>query len=97
MTISTQEVEDVMRTNYFGLFHVTQAVLPNIRAKGKGMLCYVSCQAGWHGDASTMGYCSTKFALEIPQRQLIIDKSTIVFYVRPQNSENSGSRPLSHR
>ncbi|KAI1763489.1 NAD(P)-binding protein [Hypoxylon sp. FL1150] len=62
--LTTQEVEDVMRTNFFGPFHITQAVLPKMRAKGKGTLCYVSSQAGWHGDASATGYCSTKFALE---------------------------------
>ncbi|KAI1771451.1 NAD(P)-binding protein [Hypoxylon cercidicola] len=62
--LTTQEIEDAMRTNFFGPFHVTQAVLPRMRAKGKGTLCYISSQAGWHGDASATGYCSTKFALE---------------------------------
>ncbi|XXH01336.1 hypothetical protein Hte_007694 [Hypoxylon texense] len=62
--LTTQEIEDAMRTNFFGPFHVTQAVLPKMRAKGKGTLCYVSSQAGWRGEPSATGYCSTKFALE---------------------------------
>ncbi|KAI1371278.1 NAD(P)-binding protein [Hypoxylon crocopeplum] len=62
--LSPQDMEDVMKTNFFGPFHITQAILPKLRAKGKGTLCYMSSQAGWHGDASAAGYCSSKFALE---------------------------------
>ncbi|OTB02033.1 hypothetical protein M426DRAFT_63011 [Hypoxylon sp. CI-4A] len=58
------ELQNIMGTNFFGPFNITQAILPKLRAKGKGTLLYMSSQAGWHGDASAAGYCSTKFALE---------------------------------
>lgn len=59
-----KELEDVFKTNFFGPFNITQAVLPKLRAKGSGTLLYMSSQAGWHGDATAGGYCSSKFALE---------------------------------
>ncbi|KAI1412837.1 NAD(P)-binding protein [Hypoxylon sp. FL1857] len=62
--LSPDEVEDVLKTNFFGPFNVTQAVLPKLRAKGKGTLLYVSSQAGWHGDPAAAGYCASKFAME---------------------------------
>lgn len=64
MAISVQEMEDVMKTNFFGPFNITQAILPKMRATGKGTLCYMSSQAGWHGDPGAAGYCSSKFAVE---------------------------------
>ncbi|KAI2616826.1 NAD(P)-binding protein [Hypoxylon sp. NC1633] len=62
--ISPQDMENVMKTNFFGPFHITRAILPQLRAKGKGTLLYMSSQAGWHGDPSAAGYCSSNFALE---------------------------------
>ncbi|KAI1074996.1 NAD(P)-binding protein [Whalleya microplaca] len=62
--LTLQEMEDVMNTNFYGPFKITQAILPKLRSKGKGVMCYVSSQAGWHGDAAAAGYCSSKFALE---------------------------------
>ncbi|KAL7619924.1 hypothetical protein AAE478_010471 [Parahypoxylon ruwenzoriense] len=62
--LSTEEMDGVMKTNFFGPFHITQAVLPKLRAKGKGTLLYMSSQAGWHADPAAAGYCASKFALE---------------------------------
>ena len=44
--------------------NITRALLPNMRAKGKGTLLYISSQAGWHGDPGAACYVSSKFALE---------------------------------
>ncbi|KAI0886910.1 NAD(P)-binding protein [Annulohypoxylon maeteangense] len=62
--LKPDELEHVMKTNFFGPFYITQAILPKLRVKGKGTLLYMSSQAGWHGDPGIAGYCASKFALE---------------------------------
>ncbi|KAI5863628.1 hypothetical protein GGS23DRAFT_604674 [Durotheca rogersii] len=62
--LSPKELEDVMKTNFFCPFHITQAVLPKMRAKGHSTLFYMSSQAAWHADPGASGYCASKFALE---------------------------------
>ncbi|KAI0470466.1 hypothetical protein GGR56DRAFT_668205 [Xylariaceae sp. FL0804] len=62
--ILPEEMENILKTNLLGPFNITQAVLPKLRSKGQGTLCYVGSQAGWHGDASAGGYCTSKFAME---------------------------------
>ncbi|KAI1207607.1 NAD(P)-binding protein [Annulohypoxylon truncatum] len=62
--LNPEDLENVMKTNFYGPFHITQAILPKMRAKGKGTLLYMSSQAGWYGDPGASGYCSSKFALE---------------------------------
>ncbi|KAI1455154.1 NAD(P)-binding protein [Annulohypoxylon moriforme] len=62
--LTPEEVENVMKTNFFGPFYITQAILPKLRAKGKGTLLYLSSQAGWYGDPGASGYCASKFAIE---------------------------------
>ncbi|KAI6091840.1 hypothetical protein F4821DRAFT_225701 [Hypoxylon rubiginosum] len=62
--LTNSEMEDIFRTNVHGPLNVTRAILPKLRAKGKGTLLYVSSQAGWHADPGAAGYCASKFALE---------------------------------
>lgn len=57
-------MEDAFRTNFHGPLNITRAVLPKLRAKGKGTLFYMSSQAAWHADPGAAGYCASKFALE---------------------------------
>lgn len=57
-------MEESMMTNFHGPMNITRAILPNLRAKGKGTLLYISSQAGWHGDPGAASYVSSKFALE---------------------------------
>ena len=64
MEFRQQDMEECMKTNFHGPLNVTRAFLPNLRAKGKSTLLYLSSQAAWHADPSAAGYCSSKFALE---------------------------------
>ncbi|KAI0149144.1 hypothetical protein BJ166DRAFT_57422 [Pestalotiopsis sp. NC0098] len=57
-------MEDAFKTNFHGPLNITRALLPKIRAKGKGTLLFVSSQAAWHADPGAGGYCATKSALE---------------------------------
>jgi len=51
-------------TNLFGVFSVTRAVLPVMRAARRGRIFNVSSLAGMRGVAFGSLYCASKFALE---------------------------------
>jgi NAD(P)-dependent dehydrogenase (short-subunit alcohol dehydrogenase family) len=51
-------------TNVFGLFEVTRAVLPVMRAQRRGHIFNVSSIGGIAGFASATLYCASKFAVE---------------------------------
>jgi NAD(P)-dependent dehydrogenase (short-subunit alcohol dehydrogenase family) len=51
-------------TNLFGVFSVTRAVLPVMRAARQGRIFNVSSLAGMRGAAFGSLYCASKFALE---------------------------------
>ena len=51
-------------TNLFGLFDVTRAVLPVMRAARRGRIFNLSSLAGFRGIESGSLYCASKFALE---------------------------------
>lgn len=51
-------------TNVFGLFNVTRAVLPVMRAARKGRIFNLSSAAGIRGIEFASLYCSSKFAVE---------------------------------
>lgn len=53
----------MMDTNYFGVVHCTQAVLPQMLARGEGTIVNVSSICGIMGYARMGGYCATKFAV----------------------------------
>jgi NAD(P)-dependent dehydrogenase (short-subunit alcohol dehydrogenase family) len=61
---SAQEVEDLYRTNVFGLLNVTRAVLPVMRAQRSGHIINMSSDAGHLARAGWGLYASTKFAVE---------------------------------
>lgn len=50
--------------NVFGLLHVTRAVLPHMRAAGKGHVFNISSVFGLIAGAGWGVYCATKFAVE---------------------------------
>ncbi len=56
-------LREMMDTNYFGAVHATQAVLPQMLARGAGTIVNVSSICGIMGYARMGGYCATKFAL----------------------------------
>jgi uncharacterized protein len=57
------ELRSMMDTNYFGMVHCTQAVLPQMLARGDGSIVNVSSISGIMGFARMGGYCATKFAV----------------------------------
>jgi short-subunit dehydrogenase len=57
------DAEEMMATNYFGTFHCTQAVLPQMLERGDGSIVIVSTIAGLMGYEHMGAYCATKFAL----------------------------------
>src|SRR3954452_2133742 len=57
------DLESMMQTNYFGAVWCTQAVLPQMLARGDGTIVNVASIAGMMGYARMGGYCATKFAM----------------------------------
>lgn len=57
------DLEAMMRTNYFGAVRCTQAVLPQMLERGEGTIVNVASIAGIMGYARMGGYGATKFAL----------------------------------
>ena len=58
-----EDLEQMMRTNYFGAVWCTQAALPAMVSRGQGTIVNVSSIAGLMGYARMGGYSATKFAL----------------------------------
>src|SRR6516165_9163990 len=58
------EARAQFETNLFGVFNVTWAALPSMRAAGKGRIFNVSSPGGLIGGQMASLYCATKFALE---------------------------------
>lgn len=54
----------VMETNFFGPTLLTRAVLPHMRARGKGYVIMVSSLSGIAGLPGDFSYTASKFALE---------------------------------
>jgi NAD(P)-dependent dehydrogenase (short-subunit alcohol dehydrogenase family) len=61
---SDEDVRAQYETNVFGLFNVTRAVLPAMRAARKGHIFNLSSAAGIRGQEFASLYCSSKFAVE---------------------------------
>ncbi|MFJ9250274.1 SDR family NAD(P)-dependent oxidoreductase [Streptomyces sp. NPDC101776] len=62
--LGEQELRDQLETNVFGVFHVTQAVLPVLRAQGSGHIVQISSAMGVATFGGTGGYSASKWALE---------------------------------
>jgi NAD(P)-dependent dehydrogenase (short-subunit alcohol dehydrogenase family) len=58
------DIEAQYATNVFGLFNVTRAVLPAMRAARQGHVFNLSSVAGYRGIETGSLYCSSKFAVE---------------------------------
>lgn len=61
---SEAEARKLFETNFFGLLHVTQAVLPYMRAAKRGHVVNFSSLAGIMGIPGVSLYCASKFAVE---------------------------------
>lgn len=62
--ITEQQLRDQLETNLFGVFHVTQAVLPIMRAQGSGHIIQISTIGGVAAFPILGGYHASKWALE---------------------------------
>ena len=62
--ITEQQLRDQLETNLFGVFHVTQAVLPILRAQGSGHIIQISTIGGVLAFPMLGGYHASKWALE---------------------------------
>jgi NAD(P)-dependent dehydrogenase (short-subunit alcohol dehydrogenase family) len=61
---SAADIEAQYATNVFGLFNVTRAALPAMRAARSGHIFNLSSTAGLRGIEAASLYCSSKFAVE---------------------------------
>lgn len=59
-----EQLRDQLETNLFGVFHVTQAVLPILRAQGSGHIIQISTIGGVAAFPTLGGYHASKWALE---------------------------------
>jgi NAD(P)-dependent dehydrogenase (short-subunit alcohol dehydrogenase family) len=62
--MSPQELQDQLDVNLFGVLHVTQAVLPTLRAQGSGHIVQISTMGGMVAFPGLGGYHASKWALE---------------------------------
>lgn len=62
--ITEQQLRDQIETNLFGVFHVTQAVVPIMREQGSGHIIQVSTIGGVAAFPTLGGYHASKWALE---------------------------------
>ncbi|KQP56007.1 SDR family oxidoreductase [Agreia sp. Leaf283] len=62
--ITEQQLRDQLETNLFGVFNVTQAVLPILREQGSGHIIQISTIGGIAAFPTLGGYHASKWALE---------------------------------
>lgn len=58
------DAQQVMDVNFFGVWRMTQAVLPGMRERGAGRIITVSSIGGVIGQPFNDAYCAAKFAVE---------------------------------
>jgi NAD(P)-dependent dehydrogenase (short-subunit alcohol dehydrogenase family) len=63
-SVTTEQAQRLMDTNFFGPVRVNRAVLPHMRRQRSGVLVHISSGAGRITGPSMGFYCATKFALE---------------------------------
>lgn len=61
--LSDDEFREEMEVNYLGAVHAVAAVIPTMRERGHGHLCFTSSTAGLVGVYGFTAYSPTKFAL----------------------------------
>jgi NAD(P)-dependent dehydrogenase (short-subunit alcohol dehydrogenase family) len=61
--ISYEQLDDIMRTNFYGAWSTIQALLPQMKKKGGGHIVNVSSIAGFIGVFGYADYASSKFAM----------------------------------
>ncbi|WP_236866021.1 SDR family NAD(P)-dependent oxidoreductase [Brevibacterium daeguense] len=59
-----EQLRRLFETNFFGAVEVTRAVLPSMRAAGRGWIVQMSSVAGFRSGLGSSAYSASKFALE---------------------------------
>lgn len=72
-TLTPAQIEAQYRTNVFGLYNVTRAVLPQMRARRAGHILNISSIGGVVGFGGAAAYTSSKFAIEGFSEDMAID------------------------
>lgn len=62
--LTDQQFRRVLETNLFGVFAVTRAVLPHMRARRSGHIVALSSMGGVSANPGHVAYATSKFALE---------------------------------
>lgn len=62
--LTDRQMRDQMEVNFFGLFNMTQAVLPVLRAQGSGHIVQISTVGGVMTFPGLGGYHASKWAVE---------------------------------
>lgn len=91
-TAKPEELEEMMRTNYFSAVWCTQAALPAMLARGEGAIVNVASITGLMGYARMGGYCATKFAMvgfSEALRDEVIDRGVRVAMVCPGTTDTN--------
>lgn len=63
-TLTTEQIEKQLATNFYGVLYAMRAVLPVMRRQGSGHIFNVSSMAGVVGYATVGAYAASKFAVE---------------------------------
>ncbi|KAI0450348.1 NAD(P)-binding protein [Xylaria acuta] len=74
---SEQEVRDQMEVNFWGPLRAVQAVLPSMRAKGRGNIVLISSGAGFIARPGRGMYSASKFAIEAIHESLKQEVETL--------------------
>jgi short-subunit dehydrogenase len=85
-----EDIESIMRTNYFGAVYCTRAVLPSMLERRSGTIVNVASIAGLMGFFRMGAYCASKFALigfSESLRDEVIDRGVRVCLVCPGTVE----------
>lgn len=96
---SVQEYQKIYEVNFLGAINVTKAILPYMRAKGKGRICYTSSGVGVTGYTNISGYSASKGAIEAFAKCMIMENldNDISFHLlHPPltNTESSAHLPV---
>jgi NAD(P)-dependent dehydrogenase (short-subunit alcohol dehydrogenase family) len=62
--LADEQIQRILGTNVFGVLAVTRAVLPHMRARGRGHIVQMSSVGGVVGNPGHALYATSKFALE---------------------------------
>ncbi len=63
MDYSFEEFDQVMKVNFYGLFHVTRAVLPSMMERKRGKIINMASTAGKWGSMNQSAYNASKHAV----------------------------------